>query len=113
MAASGSVWPGGCRLVLSVVLGNSRDVAIGTPWWKMTRTARQGFILGAFILVLGVFELVLLAAGHPGHTLYWLHWVVTVLFLVLGIACLASAVALRRRERSNHGPGGEASAREG
>lgn len=77
-------------------------MAEGTPWWQLTKTTRKGFTNSALALSFGVFGLVLTLSGHLGIV----YWGLTVFFLVVGIANLASAVALRRRERSGL-PGGE------
>jgi uncharacterized membrane protein HdeD (DUF308 family) len=83
------------------VLRDSGDVASGTPWWKLTKTARQGFMLGAVYVLVGLVQTgeVLMASAHP------LFLFLGPLFLALGIAYLASAFAWRRRERSAHPPG--------
>lgn len=74
----------------------------GTPWWQMTKTTRRGFMNSALGLAFGVFGLVLAVSGRLGPV----YWGLAVLFLLFGIAHLASAVALRRRERSGL-PGGQ------
>jgi hypothetical protein len=64
-------------------------VAAGRPWWQVTKTARQGFLLDTFIAVFGLAELL---AAHI--------WYLAVVYLVLAGGCLGNAVSLRRRERS-------------
>lgn len=85
----------------------------GTPWWKTTNTARQGFTLGAIYVFFGLTELVLLMVGltngYPAHAwllllLPVLYWLLGPVCLLLGIVYLASALALRRRERPGYGP---------
>jgi uncharacterized membrane protein HdeD (DUF308 family) len=71
------------------------NVATRTPWWKTTKTSRQGFMLGAVWAFVGLGDLVLVVAG--GHVWYLFFGSG---FLVIGIVYLASAFALRRREHS-------------
>ena len=84
----------------------STDGVAKRPWWKTTNTARLGFIFAGIFLFIGLGGMVLLLVasvnGVPGHW-YWL--VVTALWLLIGTAHLASAVALRRREQSARPPG--------
>jgi hypothetical protein len=68
------------------------DVAAGRPWWQVTKTARQGFVMGAFWVVLG--SVGLLVAHTPGLL------AVSAVWLAVGGGYLVTAVALRRRERS-------------
>lgn len=64
------------------------------PWWQMAKTARQGFIAAASLALLGVAAL--LASIFVSSHL----WVGTLIWLPLAAFHLASAIALRRRERS-------------
>lgn len=96
--------------MLSAPLRDSRDVASGTPWWKTTNTARQGFMLGAIYVFVGLGELVLLAVGltngyaaHAWLLVSVLYWLLAPVCLLLGIVYLTSALTLLRRERSGHG----------
>jgi len=73
----------------------------GTPWWQMTKTARQGFVLGTLLAVVGLYEL-LSGLFDDGHA--W-DLVLSAGLLALAGACLANAIAVRRRERS--GPGAD------
>ena len=86
-------------------------MATRIPWWKATKTAREGFVIGAIWVFLGVGELVLFLVGEVngyvahewlllrvGYLLFGLVW------LLLGIVYLASAFTLRRRERSADSP---------
>jgi hypothetical protein len=69
------------------------------PWWQLTKTARQGFIAGPCWLAFGLaFLLAGAAAGYGG-------WPVGFFYLAGGACYLASAVALRRRERAGEPPG--------
>jgi hypothetical protein len=71
-------------------------MATGKPWWRLTKTTRQGFVLGVFWTIWGLAELYLaLNIRGRGVTLF-----VAVVSLVLGIGYFASAAAMVRRERS-------------
>jgi hypothetical protein len=82
------------------LVGKSEGVAAGTPWWQMTKTARRSFVLGTPFAVLGLYWLV---AGLT-FSAFWM-LLPAVWFLVWAILYLASALTLRRRERS--GPGAD------
>ena len=71
-------------------------MAANKPWWQITRTARQGFVMGTLWIVLGLVGL--LVAHTPGFLAVSATW------LALGGGYLVAAVALRRRERSGSGP---------
>jgi hypothetical protein len=65
------------------------------PWWQATKTPKGGFILGGWWLLFGVYWIVG-AITEPRWTLVSL----AVLAPMLGLIYLASAVLLRRRQRS-------------
>ena len=65
-------------------------MATRRPWWQIVRTARQGFVMGTFWIILGVVGLLV------AHTIGFL--VVSSIWLALGTIYLATAAALRRRE---------------
>jgi hypothetical protein len=71
-------------------------VAAGRPWWQMTKTPRQGFILGSIYGVLspGEWASVLFLGAHVWNVGVAVPW------LCLAVWWLASAVAQRRRGRS-------------
>jgi hypothetical protein len=59
-------------------------VAAGRPWWQMTKTARQGFILGSIygVLSLGEWASVLFLGAHVwnvGVAVPWLCLAVKIL----------------------------------
>ena len=70
--------------------------------WQLTKTARQGFWMGGGFAVAGLlaFVGVLTVTGVA-----WQFALLGAFLLATGIAYLASAVALRRRQR--HGAGGD------
>lgn len=70
----------------------------GKPWWQLTKTVRQGYVGSGFNAIAGLFNL---AAGLTVNV--WL-LVSAALFLVAAPLYLASALALRRRERSGADP---------
>lgn len=82
------------RLVESL---RAENMAAGRPWWQMTKTARQGFMFGTVWAVLGIGNLLEVLTGRSSA---W-HWVIPIGTLALAGAYLVSAVALRRRERSD------------
>jgi len=83
----------------AALAGELEGVTAGKPWWQATRTARWGFILGAFWAVLGLVSLpYAIRRGGP------LEWAVTATWLLCALGYLMTAVALRRRERSGPGP---------
>ncbi len=67
------------------------------PWWQMAKTSRLGLILGTLYLALAVVGLPFMLLSDSVRS----GWLLMsyVLFGLLGIAHLASAVALRRRGR--------------
>jgi hypothetical protein len=69
-----------------------------SPWWQLTRTARQGVGLGILWVGLGLGRL-------PDARDNILDLVASVFLLALGGFYLANAIALRRRERSGSRPG--------
>jgi hypothetical protein len=66
------------------------------PWWQLSRTVRQGYWMGGIFLLVGLWQLVTFPGG--GRVSKWLGLGIGVFATVLGILCLTSAVALRRRE---------------
>jgi hypothetical protein len=64
------------------------------PWWQTARTARQGFMAAALFGLLGLAAL--LASFFAWSQL----WIGALIWLPLAAVHLASAIALRRRERS-------------
>jgi uncharacterized membrane protein HdeD (DUF308 family) len=68
-------------------------------WWQTTKTARQGFWLGGIWMVIGLGDLLW---GTISAVIWSL--IPGAVFLVGGVAHLASAVALRRRQRASVGP---------
>jgi hypothetical protein len=74
--ASGS---GGQRVVVPTVR---------RPWWQVTRSVRQAYLLGGLYLLLGAFQL----ATFPGSSplIKWLHLGTGLLFILLAILCLTS-----------------------
>ena len=75
------------------------------PWWQATKTPKSGFILGGWWLLVGAYWIVE-AITEPG----WASVSLAVLAPMLGSVYLASAVLLRRRQRSGedstwHGSG--------
>jgi len=71
-------------------------MATRQPWWQIVRTARQGFVMGTFWIILGVVGLLV------AHTTGLL--AVSAIWLAIGVGYLAAAVAQCRRKRSNSGP---------
>ena len=65
----------------------------------MTRTVRQGYWVGSAFLVFGLIELAGLPGG--GGLAKLVRLVTAVLLATLGLLCLASATALRRRQGRN------------
>ncbi|SCL13908.1 hypothetical protein GA0070616_0272 [Micromonospora nigra] len=61
------------------------------PWWQLTHTPRQGYILGGFWLSMAIFQ-ALIVIGKP------MDWRVALAagFGLLGVGYLVSAVRLRR-----------------
>ncbi len=74
------------------------------PWWQATKTPKQGFIMGAFWLVLALTQWLLLIVDR-GEAWPWvlLRILLAVLATALGVAHLASATVLRRRHRAAAG----------
>lgn len=69
-------------------------MADGTPWWQLTKSIRQGYLMTGCSAVIGASDLMAgLVVGNP-----WLlgtgAW-----FLALTVLYLASTLWLRRRER--------------
>jgi hypothetical protein len=77
------------------------SVAAGKPWWQVTKTPRQGFLLGGMWTLLGLGQLLFGLSGG-GHVV---SLVIGALWLVLAVGYLASAAALFRRERSRTASG--------
>ncbi len=76
-------------------------MATGRPWWQTTKTADGGFVMGILSTIFGVVGLL----GRPwAYTLGWGRTVVAAGTLTVGVCYLATAVALRRRERSGSRP---------
>lgn len=63
------------------------------PWWQTTRTPRAGFLIGGFWVAFGIVRW--LTRG-PDESLAL---VLSVVFVLLGAAYVASSVALVRRAR--------------
>jgi hypothetical protein len=68
-------------------------VSADRPWWYTPRSARQGFVLGSFWILLGLAGL--LWAPHTTGLL-----VVSAVWLAVGSGNLVAAVVLLRRKRS-------------
>lgn len=66
----------------------------GKPWWQLTKTVRQGFVMSGLSAGAG---LLMLVAGFTEPSLVWIPGVYC---LLLSALYLASAVAIRRRERA-------------
>lgn len=62
-----------------------------SPWWQFTKTPRTGFILGGFYVLISVLRLVFGLVDN--HWPWWDVWL-TVAFALLGVAYLASAIAM-------------------
>jgi hypothetical protein len=73
------------------------SMAEGKPWWQMTKTPRQGFILSAVYLVIGLGEMV---SGLIPSVRVW-NLVIGGSFVALGVVLLAGTVVLYRRVRSD------------
>jgi hypothetical protein len=78
----------------SIAVGSVADVSAPRPRWYTPRSARRGFVLGIFWIVLGVADLVW-APHVPGLL------AVAAVWLAVGTGNLVAAVVLRRRERSH------------
>lgn len=90
------------RLFKVAPVGESRSVAAGKPWWRLTKTPRQGFLLGAIWTLLGLGQLLSgLSRSGDGVNL-----ALGSICLMLAVCYLASAAAQLRRERSHTAAGG-------
>lgn len=74
-------------------------MAADRPWWQMTRTARQGFIMGTWWAVLGLSALLYGVFGRAYAGVI----IASAVWLALAGAYLVTSVALRQRERSGSG----------
>ena len=71
------------------------SMAAGKPWWLMTESVRKGYRASVYWVALGLYYLV---AGLTFNV--WPLLLGAASSLVLASLFLASAIALRRRERS-------------
>lgn len=76
-------------------LGHMADVSPKPPKWRMTRTLRQGYLLAAVWLIIGLPQLVTFWAS--GSFSRWLRLGVGVFATILGAGYLVTTLALRRR----------------
>ena len=65
------------------------------PWWQTSRTVWQGFVQAGSFLALGTLQLLVPFPHGPGG----LHLASGLGFVLLGLACLLSTIALRRYRR--------------
>lgn len=72
------------------------------PWWQLARTVRQGFVMGGIYLAMAAAALIVQLVG-PGQSV--VAGMFAALWLIFGSLCLASAVALRRRQQEAHETG--------
>ena len=77
------------------MVGILTDVTAGKPWWLMTESLRKGYRGSVYWAALGLYNLV---AGLTFNV--WPLLLGAASSLVLASLFLASAIALRRRERS-------------
>ena len=75
------------------------------PWWQVTRSVRQAYLLGGLFLLLGALQLSLFTGSSP--LIRWLHLGTGLLFILLAALCLTSGVLLQRRRRDVKTAGGE------
>jgi len=88
---------GGGPVFKTALAGEFEGMTACRPWWQTTKTARQGFVMGTFWTALGLVGL--LGAAHTP-----VFFVVSAVWLAVGVGYVGTAVALRRRERSSSGP---------
>ena len=65
------------------------------PWWQLTKTARQSFLLAAVWLVVGIANLVAIVS-EPSDV-NWSHWLLLAIGGLNGTAYLVNEIALRGR----------------
>jgi impB/mucB/samB family len=78
-----------------------RGASSGRPWWRTTRTVRQGYWLAGVFLIVGVTNLVAFPGG--GSVSKWVQLGLGVLGLLMATLYLTTAVALRRYQRDTSG----------
>jgi hypothetical protein len=77
------------------------DVSPKPPKWRMTRTLRQGYLLAAVWLIIGVPQLAAFWGG--GSVGRWLSLGVGLWATILGVGYLLTTLALRCRQRRTLG----------
>ncbi len=77
-------------------------MAAGEPWWQLTKTPRQGFLMGAMWTLLGLAQMLLSLAGRPHHRNTV---AIGALWLMLAVGYLSSAAAQFRQQRSRTASG--------
>jgi hypothetical protein len=68
-----------------------------SPWWQTTKTVRQGLWLGCGFAIAGLIEVAFAGTGQVNLPIV----IGGAGFLTIGLGHLASAIAMRRRQRSN------------
>jgi hypothetical protein len=85
-------------------------MSAGRPWWRATRTASGGFVMGVVWTGIGLISLtfaIIQVWWHPsGGEPWWQPMYLAAGGLALGGWYIASAVVLRRRERFGSRPAG-------
>ena len=66
-----------------------------SPWWQMTKTVRLGLWLGCGYTIAGLIEVLVAGTGQVNLPIV----ICGAGFLTVGLGHLASAVAMRRRQR--------------
>jgi hypothetical protein len=101
---------GMCRLPAPVPIGIIGVMRAGRPWWQVTRTVSAGFVLGTGWTGFGLgwlaFAIIQIRSHPSGGEPWWQPASMAAGSLALGGWYLASAVVLRRRERSGFWPAG-------
>jgi hypothetical protein len=82
-------------------VSDARDTSSGRPWWRTTRTVRQGYWIAGLFLIVGVTNLAAFPGGGPVSK--WVQLGVGVWGLLLATLYLTTAVALRRYQRDTSG----------
>jgi hypothetical protein len=73
------------------------DASPKPPKWRLTRTPRQGYLLAAVWLIIGVTQLAAFWGG--GSVSRWLMFGVGLFGTILGAGYLLTTLAVRRREQ--------------